>query len=300
MSDFLEQTSAPAQDSAPAATAAAAPAEQQTTATEHNTEGTGTESVLQEPLTEEQELAKLIPTDDGLEEIEHDGIKAKVPKELKDAFLRQRDYTQKTQEVAEMRREAETRQQTLQQQATFQQQNIQEIAQLHAVQGRIQYINQNLPAIAAQDPVQAQRLHIELTQLQANAGQLVGSLTQKQQQMQLAQQAQDAKRANDAEAVVMREMKDWSPEKYRDLQVFARTQGVEPEAMRRMLIDHPQMAKVLNAAATYDRLLKQRAAKPVAPAPKPITRVGGGGASNTKKYSELSVAEVLERRRKTR
>jgi len=45
--------------------------------------------------------------DADLEEIEHDGKKHRVPKELKDAFLRQSDYTRKTQEVAEARRQVE-------------------------------------------------------------------------------------------------------------------------------------------------------------------------------------------------
>ena len=46
--------------------------------------------------------------DAELEEIEHDGKKHKVPKELKDSFLRQQDYTRKTQEVAEARKTVET------------------------------------------------------------------------------------------------------------------------------------------------------------------------------------------------
>jgi len=40
-----------------------------------------------------------------LEEIEFEGKRAKVPKELKEAFLRQADYTRKTQEVADERRQ---------------------------------------------------------------------------------------------------------------------------------------------------------------------------------------------------
>jgi len=42
--------------------------------------------------------------EEALVEIEYDGKKVAVPKELKDAFLRQADYTTKTQQVAEERR----------------------------------------------------------------------------------------------------------------------------------------------------------------------------------------------------
>jgi hypothetical protein len=44
---------------------------------------------------------------DDHEEIEHEGQKYKVPKALKDSFLRQADYTQKTQTLAEQRRQVE-------------------------------------------------------------------------------------------------------------------------------------------------------------------------------------------------
>jgi len=47
----------------------------------------------------------------GLVEVEYDGVVYEVPNTLKDAILRQKDYTQKTQEVAETRKEVELRQQ---------------------------------------------------------------------------------------------------------------------------------------------------------------------------------------------
>ena len=43
----------------------------------------------------------------GLAEVEIDGKTYKLPPELKDGFLRQADYTRKTQELAEQRRRME-------------------------------------------------------------------------------------------------------------------------------------------------------------------------------------------------
>lgn len=42
--------------------------------------------------------------DDGFADIEWEGVKARVPSKLKDAFMRNEDYTRKTQELAEQRR----------------------------------------------------------------------------------------------------------------------------------------------------------------------------------------------------
>ena len=51
------------------------------------------------------------PVESDDEEIEHDGAKYKVPKPPKEAFLRQADYTTKTQTLAEERRSFEAAQQ---------------------------------------------------------------------------------------------------------------------------------------------------------------------------------------------
>ena len=45
--------------------------------------------------------------EDDTEEVDWDGAKYRVPKPLKDALLRQADYTRKTQELADQRRTVE-------------------------------------------------------------------------------------------------------------------------------------------------------------------------------------------------
>src|SRR5690349_1139844 len=54
---------------------------------------------------EEGEAAQ--PEPDETEEVEHEGKKYKIPKPLKGALLMQADYTRKTQEVAEQRKQVE-------------------------------------------------------------------------------------------------------------------------------------------------------------------------------------------------
>ncbi len=58
---------------------------------------------------EDEDADEAIQDDSGitLEEVEYDGVVYEVPATLKDALLRQSDYTQKTQGLAEQRQEVD-------------------------------------------------------------------------------------------------------------------------------------------------------------------------------------------------
>lgn len=232
------------------------------------------------------------------EELEYDGKKFKAPKdlapELKNALLRHADYTRKTQDVASERETLKAERAQHQQQVQVHQALSKEIAKITAVDERLQYLQTiNLQALSAQDAQQAQNLLIELNQLQAHRGQLITSATQKQQHLQFAAQQDFAKRANEAKTFLMREFKDWSPEKDRELESYAQREGIDTRQLSQFLIHNPQIARVLDKAAKWDQAAKQRAtAKPKPePPPKPVSRVGGAAASNTKAPSDMSPAE---------
>ena len=136
--------------------------------------------------------------------------------------------------------------------------------------------------------MRAQALLIEFNQLQAARGQLGNSLAQKEQQRQLASQQDSAKRASEAEAIVMREVKDWSPEKLAKFVDAGQKAGLQPEGVRQLLIQFPQAARFLNKALQYDQLLAQRMQKPKVEPPKPATRIGGGSAANAKPLGDIT------------
>lgn len=284
----VDNAQAPASEAAaPAAIPSATPAE----ATEPNALTLNSEA---DPSTE----IDADPPEPEDEELEYDGKKFKAPKdlasELKNALMRHGDYTRKTQDVAEVRRALEADRSAHQEQVKVHQALSKEIGQITAVDQRLQHLQSiNLQALSAQDHVQAQNLLIELNQLQAARGQLITSATQKQQQLQSAQQQEIARRTDEARAFLMREFKDWSPEKDRALEAYASREGINTQKLGRFLIDEPAIARVLDKAAKWDNSLKQRAAaraKPEPP-PKPVTRVGGAAASNTKLPSDMTPAE---------
>lgn len=233
------------------------------------------------------------------EEVEYDGQRYNIPRALKDAFLRHSDYTRKTQEVSQQRAAHETREREFQQNVEVHKQYLDDFADLRAIDKRLELLSRvDWATLNQQNPQQAQALHLEFTQLQAHKGQLVGTLTQKQQQMQANQQRELARLAADAEAVLRRDIKDWSPEKDKQLANYARANGIDPQLMGQVVLRNPGFMVALDKAAKFDQLLKERSIKrPPAPHPQPGTRMQGGGSSATKKLSDMTTQELQQWRR---
>ena len=106
-------------------------------------------------------------TDDDGEEIDYEGEKYKVPAKLKEAFLRQADYTRKTQEVAEQKRDIERQAAEVQQRAQFNQQHVQDVAKVMAIDEQLaKYQGLDWNAITDADPVQAMKLDRQMRELQ--------------------------------------------------------------------------------------------------------------------------------------
>lgn len=79
------------------------------------------------------------PVEDSLEEIDwEDGQKYRVPKTLKEGFLRQQDYTRKTQELAELRKHAAAAVETSQMAQAFEQATSDERKQLARVESELE------------------------------------------------------------------------------------------------------------------------------------------------------------------
>jgi hypothetical protein len=237
----------------------------------------------------------LLTQQDEPDEVEEEleGVKLRGKKEalerIKAERLMQADYTRKTQEVAEQRRTFEQQQKQFEETAKSHQEHIREVGRLMAIEERLgQFQQVNWQQLNTEDPVRAQALLIEFNQLQAARGQLSNSLAQKEAQRQSASQQESAKRANEAEAIVMREVRDWGPEKLSKFVDAAGKAGMDGESLRQALIQFPQMSRFLNKALMYDQLLAQRMQKPKAEPPKPATRVGGGSAANAKPLSDIT------------
>ena len=94
----------------------------------------------EQPQVEEAQEAEEQPEEgsDGFEEIDLDGEKFKVPPKLRDAVLRQKDYTQKTQVLAEAQRQVQSQAQQIQMQRLFEERSKPISSELQKVEAQLE------------------------------------------------------------------------------------------------------------------------------------------------------------------
>jgi len=233
---------------------------------------TSFDSSLIESDSESQDTETTAEEDDS-EEVDYEGEKYKLPKKLKDALLRQQDYTQKTQAVAEQRRALEAQALQVQQHAQLSQQYVAEYAEALSLDKELaQYQNINWNQLMDADPVQAMKLDRQMRELQARRDHVVSSVTQKQQAQQFESQRIAAQRLAEGRAVLEREIKGWTPETAKALASFGKEQGFTEAELAQ--VNDPRTVKLLHKAWQYDQLMKAKTAKPEpVTQERPVTRI---------------------------
>lgn len=207
--------------------------------------------------------------EDELVEVEFEGKTHRVPQELKDALLRQSDYTRKTQEVAEARKQLESEQAFIQHQAQFQQQFSQDIAQLSAIDNQLkQYQQVDWAQALDQDPISANKAYIQYQQLQQTRNAMAQELGFKQQQFAQAEQQRTAQ-AIQATRQAVEKLPGWTPQVDVELDKF--TSGL-PQYVRQEIAKNPAIYEMVMKAWKYDQLqnTKPQVEKRVANLPKPV------------------------------
>lgn len=197
--------------------------------------------------------------DAGLEDVEWEGQALKLPKGVKEALLRQADYTKKTQEVAELRKAAEARHQAAERTAALQAEFAQEIATLGALNAKLEPFNQvrDWPSYIRQGGAAAQADYAEFQALTQQRDQFANGLGSKVQQRQADEQREIAKQVEQGRAEIAKHIKDYSPTKLEELVKFAEPFGFSPEEIRQAESD-PRSIRILHLASLGQQLLSQR------------------------------------------
>lgn len=228
------------------------------------------------------------------EEIDYEGAKYKVPKTLKDAFLRQQDYTQKTQTLAEQRKAIDAERVEVQQRAQMQQQYVNEVAEAISLDKQIeQYSQVDWNALYDSDPVQAMKLDRQMRELQAQRDGVVSNITAKQRQAAMDTQQATAKQIQEAMTVVAREIPNWSPETAKTLNSYGQTIGYAAQELA--TITDPRAVKLLHKAYMYDQLVAKQAVKPKPEAQeKPVTRITASKGTAAKTPLQMTDPEFAK------
>lgn len=206
-------------------------------------------------------------TTDDSAEVDYEGKKYKVPAALKEAFLRNADYTQKTQALAADRK-------ALAERETAGRANIQAIAQVVSLNSQIaQFENVDWAALEQEDPGRATALFRQLTTMKETRANLVGQINEAEQKRALSEKRDRAKQAEEGWNVMSRDVPGWGAELANKLTDFAvKNFGFSADEINDVV--DPRVLKVLHLAFSNSQTAKKQAtvkqiekAQAVTPAP---------------------------------
>lgn len=228
--------------------------------------GGDTEPAESQPAASETETQEGEAPAEETFELEMDGERFTLPKKLEKGFLQERDYTQKSQTLAEQRRAVE-----LQHQQTH-------LAQLEEqFKTDTQQENQQLQALdwALNQPVDwkglstddALRTKLQMDEWARQKAQIEKSVTTKRQEWDRKQHEAFAKLVNESLAVVAKRIPGWGPELAKQVTEHALNEGFTDTELRKANTD-PRLAVTLWKAQQYDALKAQ--ATPAAIAAKTV------------------------------
>ena len=240
------------------------------------------EEVEAKPLADEEineEETEEVESEDEPDyiELKHNGkpVKLKLDEVIEHA-QKGFDYTQKTQELADQRKQVEQYAQFVQQQAEFQKQFQAETAQIGAIDMQLQRFKEvDWSAYTDQDPVEATKAWQRYQLMQQQRGEMVQTLTQRQAQAQREMAQRTDKALAEAASQLENELgKAWNAETRKALKDNASTYGFSDEELSQIV--DPRVVKVLFDAYKYRQLQSQKVSvnKKVSEAPK-LAKPGG-------------------------
>ena len=227
-------------------------------------------------------------------EVEYEGKSYKVPAELKDALLRQADYTRKTQEVAEARKQTEAAQQYLQQQYQLQQQFLKEYAGLQALDNQLAQFQQvNWQQLIESDPVEAMKLDHQYRQLQQYRDNQARELQARQGEAQRTQQEQMSAQLRQAAELLAKELPGWGEDLAKQIRTSAKDYGFTDDELGG--ITDPRAVKVLHDAMKYRQLQANKGKVQKQVQGKPPVLKPGSKATNPKSSKALEARDRLRK-----
>ena len=213
------------------------------------------------------------------------------------------DYTQKTQQVAEQKKELEAYAESIKaQEQAFQQQMqlnnvlIEDVAKITALDQQLnQYANVNWQQLSDSDFVEAQKLFFTYNQLQQERSTLVSQFEAKKQQVAQSQAQLMAEKIAKGKEVLAKEIPNWSPETNQALLSTGKDYGFS-DAELNSIVD-PRHVKVLHDAMQWRKLQqKDSIVKKKVSSAKPVVKPG---AKDSKAEANSNHRQLRDSLRKT-
>ena len=212
------------------------------------------------------------------------------------------DYTQKTQQVAEQRKELEAYAESIKaQEQAFQEQMqlnnvlIEDVAKITALDQQLnQYANVNWQQLSDSDFVEAQKLFFTYNQLQQERSTLDSQFEAKKQQVVQKQTQLMAEKIAKGKEVLAKEIPNWSPETNQALLSTGKEYGFS-DAELNSIVD-PRHVKVLHDAMQWRKLQQNSVVKKKVSSAKPVVKPG---AKDTKAEVYSNHKQLRDQLRKT-
>jgi hypothetical protein len=190
-------------------------------------------------------------------EVEYEGKAYQVPPEIKDALLRQSDYTKKTTEVSERQRAIEQKElqlKAVEAERKFHETVKDDITQIQKIDFQIeQWKSVDVTGMSSEELWKISR---QVDQLKEKRAELSNGINTKwnghqQQQSELLQQARSK-----AEEYVAKAVKGWGPELQKALTEYGVSEGYSSAELAQLSID-ARIVKTLWKAHQFDKLQAQ-------------------------------------------
>jgi len=251
----------------------------------------------EDPVAEGRAGADADEADDGFD-IEHEGQVYRLPGALKGGFLRQADYTRKTQELAAHRRSLEAAAEAMAAHAQATDGALADRAHLAALDRQLAGFGAvDWQTLARNDPRRAEALWGQCQQTQALRDRYAACAAQHAQHSQIQVAHEAAARMAETGRTLAKEIDGWSPELAAKLVDYARSHGVTLAELHGQ--DDPRVWKILHRAFQADQTnARDGAAKTAAQAQavRPAVTVSGSAAGGGGVRDELGTKEWMQRR----
>lgn len=248
---------------------------------------------------DEEEASLEGSVESEFESIEYDGQTYEVPKNLKDAFMREKDYTEKTTSLAEQRKQFEATVTQAQHMHQIDQASIQARVKISQVQEALsQYDNVDWNLAIEQNPVEAQKAMMQRSQLESQ----LNSANQELDQISnaYAQSQSEARASKVAETVKWAEanIPDWGPEKAVAMEQFVVSKGVPAQLAKQISEPYEMEMIALAMDGQKYRDMQTKAKKAPREVVKPVKKIAAKKQKASKSLDNMSMDDFVAIRNK--
>jgi len=249
----------------------------------------GAEEAANDILLQDDEIEASAPDE---VEVEYEGKSYRLPPELKDALLRQADYTRKTQDVAKARKALEAETMAHHGRIDSARAHMLDAARVVALNDQLAQFDQiDWRGLQEKDPARAQQLWQHRARIKHLRDRAARAWTEKEKEHASHSQRATARRMDEVSAHLPRLIADWSPELDAKLTQYGTAQGLSRPEMTQATLHNPAFVKLLHKAHLFDEAERQKQKKQTfdaALAARPVTRVGGGGGTASRRTTDPS------------